>query len=141
MNICDKKTSFSETEKCMSTSWPLPMSHQLFSFILRNYLSTNETHGSETGSINTLLLGQCILTRTSPPGAVGAVGHPFGSEQVRRSQRASRVALRRPFGPYGASLHDKIGIERSHFRCPVTRAQHFFESKSVRHIRFFCIPN
>ena len=32
-------------------------------------------------------------TRTSPPGAVGAVGHPFGSEQVGRSQRASRVAL------------------------------------------------
>ena len=120
----------------MSTSWPLPMSHQLFSFILRNYLSTNETHGSETGSINTLLLGQCILTRTSPPGAVGAVGHPFGQSRLDRSQRAPRVALSIRSAdacPHSGRPLLLPGPSTRPNRCSVTRADHFFESKSVEH--------
>ena len=41
----------------------------------------------------------------SYPRGCGRRRPPFRSEQAGRSQRASRVALRRPFGPYGASLH------------------------------------
>ena len=33
------------------------------------------------------------ITRNSPPGAAGAEGHPSGSQQIGRSQRASRAAL------------------------------------------------
>ena len=79
-----------------------------------------------------------LATRTSPPGAVGAVGDPFGQSRLDRSQRAPRVALSIRSAdvrslrvvPSGRPLLLPGPSTRPN-RCPVTRADHFFESRSV----------
>ena len=87
------------------------------------------------------------ITRTSPPGAVGAVGHPFGQSRLvdRNALRALLSASApRMYAPFGASLPPSTsspGVPRvspsspstPQNRCSVTRADHFFESKSVEH--------
>ena len=82
-------------------------------------------------------------TRTSPPGAVGAVGHPFGQSRLvdRNALRALLSASApRMHGPFGASSPPPSfspgcppGAATRQNRCPVTRADHFFETKSVEH--------
>ena len=89
-------------------------------------------------------------TRTSPPGpgAVGAVGHPFGQSRLvdRNALRALLSASApRMYSPFGASSHlppsPRVSPSIHQNRCPVTRADHFFETKSVENKSKKYFPN